>query len=1136
MFKSILKNQRKTVGRWAVLSALAVSQLSLTAQTINWAPAGPVTTPSRIRSIIIDNQVATGNKLYAGSVTGGLFESSDGGLNWSPLTDQATVKNISCLAESPSGVIYVGTGENYARASQLSKLRPGTGLYTYSNGNLNLVAGTAAFGNINKIVFNPNNGQRIYVASATGLYVSTDGGATWASGTTSGTVTGQAFDVALASNGIAYASIGNISGGTKVYQSANGDPGSFTTDVTPTVAIVSGNYGRIELAIPKTNPNKLYVSCASPFAGNNSFLQGLFVYDNISISTTPVLILEGSAQLDPLRSGNTGWGDYSHTLLVDPLNEDALWVGGYGLWRWTKSGTTPGIGNWVRSGTDAAPNTFLYLPKNTHQFAFKPNDPNTIYVATDGSVYKTTDRGFSFIGAYKGLNATSFNNIAIIAKPNNAAPYVPQYTLNGVVYPGNGGTPISGQQSGYVASGVSSGVTYYNGSYPNIVGQEDYNTGEFNNVVISKILPKASVVTKADGTLWRTSDYTTQEFAQFNVRSSVAAANANNFVNASFSVTGTPFSLFEKSKFDNAIPACDSALFYNDIVGLKFAILTATNAPNANAPLAFQNERPQASALYDSIVIVTSNAPGSPTCSAVTPQTIQVVPSYATPTSNPTFAVLTGASTSTANNFITMDFNPTTKKDNLSFQFLNAPGPSTTSCPGSTLTPKVDVNVKIYYKYLPGSTVSISNNDISTITLKETATLTVLKSHRGGANNSPVKVAWPLNNRLAFATNRGIFVSRNMFDFGDAPSTHMISGPDTIRIDGAGGAASNSTVVIPNNARVKFLQWSPTGQELYVVRASQTGTTTTSHIYRISHLVAMYDSSFTNYGGRFNTASNIYKAFNAANPGISTLKLNPNSPFRTTLIGRVDSVITGMTIKGTGSNYNLILTAAPSGTGSGNSSVYLSSSNPRTANTATNMSNFSGKTGNLPNTLTLYTSLSEINNSDKVFLGTSNGIWMTNDISQPSPTWSNAGNNQIPNIEVYDLKQQTISHWQSHNSGVIFATTNGRGIWRTDAFYTQSYIGVDEISVKPISKSLHMYPNPSNGTLNFDCKSIEGETLIMEIIDITGRVVLSENLGKALSKDVTYTTQLNDLNNGIYVVNVRGDKGSSHIGKLILSK
>lgn len=1124
MFKSILKKRKKTVGRWAVLSALTVTQVALTAQTINWAPAGPVTTPSRIRSIFVDNQVASGDKLYAGSVTGGLFQSNDGGLNWIPLTDQATVKNISCLAEAPTGVIYVGTGENYARPNQLAKLQQGTGIYTYSNGNLTLIPGTATFGNINKIVINPTNAQRIYAATATGLYVSTDAGATWALGTAT-TATGQAFDIELASNGNAYASVGNIAGGSKVWYSPNGDPGSFTTDRTPTVSVVTPNYGRIEMAIPANNPNKVYISCSSPFAANSSVLQGLFIYDNTANSTwVPTLILEGSAQLDPLRGGGLGWGDYSHTLRVDPNNENKLWVGGYGLWTWTKTGSASGIGVWKRYGNDGAVNTWLYLPKNTHQFAFKPNDPNTIYVATDGSVYKglfnSAINEYSFIGAFKGLNATAFNNIAIMAKPNSAPA-------------SNNGTPIN-SQTGFVASGVSSGITYYNGNYPNIVGQEDWNTGEFNNLAISTILPKASVVTRADGTLWRTSDYTTQDFAQFSVRSSVAAASANNFVNTSFSVTGTPFSVFERHAYNNFVNPCDSAIFFNDVVGLKFAITTVNTASNANAPIVFQNVRPQAAALYDSIAIITSNGNA---CGNVPTQTISLVASYATPTSNPTFALITGASSSTVNNYIIMDNNPLSLKDNLSFQFATAPGPSVALC--GTVTAKVDVNVKIFYKYLPGSTVAVSNSDISTKLQTVTSSpFSTLKSHRGGANNTPVKMALPLSSRFAFATNRGVFVSRNMFDFSDAPSTHMISGPDTILVDGAGGVATaTSTALIPVGARVRLLQWSPSGKELYVVRALQSGTNTVSYIYRVSHLGAMIDSSFSNYGGKFNTASNIYKAFNASNPGASTLKLNYKSPFRTTLVGKIDSVITSLRIAGSDTNnYKLILTVAPSGTNTGNASVFISTNAPKTANTATNMSNFSNRTGNLPNNMNVFVSLSEMNNNDRVLLGTSNGIWMTNDISQTNPVWNNAGNNQIPNIEVYDLEQQTLPSWHSHISGVIFATTNGRGIWRTDAYYSQSFIGVDEITVKPVSKSLHMYPNPSSGTLNFDCKTMDGEVLIMEIMDITGRVVLTQNLGKTVGNEFTYSTQVNELNTGIYMVNVKGNLGSNHVGKLIISK
>ncbi|MDI9339006.1 MAG: T9SS type A sorting domain-containing protein [Sediminibacterium sp.] len=1123
MFSNILRKSGQLAGKLAVLSALIAVELPAVAQTISWGQAGPVTTPSRIRSLIFDNQDPTGNRLYAGSVTGGIFLTNDGGLNWSPLTDQSNVKNISCLAQSPNGVIYAGTGENYARPNQLAKTRPGTGVYTFANNTLLQVAGTSTMGNINKIVINPANAQRIYVASATGLYVSTDGGTTWAAGT-SPTVTGQAYDLELASDGSAYVSVGDITGGSKVWRSTNGDPGSFTADITPTTALVPANYGRIEIAIPATNPNKIYISCGSPFASNNSSLAGLFVYENFANSQVPSLILEGSNQLDPMRGGGLGWADYSHALTVSPTNENQLLIGGYALYSWTRV-TAPNIGTWFRLGNDGLVGSALYLPKNVHQILFKPNDANTLFIATDGSIYKSA--GLGFIGAFNGLNATAFNNLAVLARPASPAP------TNGSLI-----TP----RIGFLASGVTSGITYYQGNYPLVKDEENYNTGEFNNIIVSEILPKASVVTKADGTIWRTSDYTAQDYTQFGFKFA-AGSVSSDFTNTNFSVTGTPFAYFENSGQLGSAP-CDSLIFYNE--PLTSSVVIPASTSNSNTPISFTFLRPQNSALLDSVSYVTTV---TGTC-GVTPgltQTISVIVNPYTASTlapvNPTLN-LTGASSAVQNaqNFITID-NTISRLDVTRLTFSLNPAPNTLTCPlgvGSTVavnSATVRCFAKAYYKYDVGAVITLTNTEISTKNIVVSGTITTLNSWRKPAgvaigNTSAIKLPLPMSSRFAFATNEGISISRNMMNFGDSPIRQLITG-DSMYVDGPGGVATLNKARRPLNSRVRMMEWASSGTELYFVSATTSGTNTTSYIYRVSHINAIIDSTFANYKGLFST-----HVFNRKPPftGVPVFTLNPRSPYRTTMIGRIDSVVTSLRFADT--DGSLILSVVPSGTNITAAKIYVCTS-PKTAimsNTAiASMANFSDKTGNLPTGTNVFVSLPERNDNKKVLLGTSSGVFMTNDITASSPVWNNVNNNQIPNIEVYDLKQQKLPHWKSYNSGVIYAATNGRGVWSTNAFYEQSYVGVDEVE-KTKNSFLKMYPNPSNGMVTIDCKSINGERLNMEVVDLMGKLVFTSFVGQTNSEDVSFNADLSSLNAGIYLVTIKGSNGTKHVGKLILSK
>ena len=90
------------------------------------------------------------------------------------------------MAQAPNGVIYVGTGETFARGGDGSGLTGfiGKGLYKFSPGatSLTLVKDSTLFGNINEVAVDPTSNNKIYVAGDRGLFVSTDAGTTFALG------------------------------------------------------------------------------------------------------------------------------------------------------------------------------------------------------------------------------------------------------------------------------------------------------------------------------------------------------------------------------------------------------------------------------------------------------------------------------------------------------------------------------------------------------------------------------------------------------------------------------------------------------------------------------------------------------------------------------------------------------------------------------------------------------------------------------------------------------------------------------------------------------------------------------------------------------------------------------------------
>ena len=84
-----------------------------------WTPLGPAPIPNGQfgpvsgRTISIAVHPTNPNIVYVGAAQGGLYRSTDGGTNWTPLMDDALSLAIGAIAIAPSqpDTIYVGTGE-----------------------------------------------------------------------------------------------------------------------------------------------------------------------------------------------------------------------------------------------------------------------------------------------------------------------------------------------------------------------------------------------------------------------------------------------------------------------------------------------------------------------------------------------------------------------------------------------------------------------------------------------------------------------------------------------------------------------------------------------------------------------------------------------------------------------------------------------------------------------------------------------------------------------------------------------------------------------------------------------------------------------------------------------------------------
>jgi photosystem II stability/assembly factor-like uncharacterized protein len=140
------------------------------------------------RSLGIAGSPGRKNEYFFGAVGGGLWKTTDGGLNWKPVTDgQLTSSSVGAVAvaETNPDVVYIGTGETQLRGN----IMQGDGVYkSIDAGETWEHVGLEDTQAISRVRVHPTDPDVVYVAALghpygpneqRGVYRSRDGGATW---------------------------------------------------------------------------------------------------------------------------------------------------------------------------------------------------------------------------------------------------------------------------------------------------------------------------------------------------------------------------------------------------------------------------------------------------------------------------------------------------------------------------------------------------------------------------------------------------------------------------------------------------------------------------------------------------------------------------------------------------------------------------------------------------------------------------------------------------------------------------------------------------------------------------------------------------------------------------------------------
>jgi photosystem II stability/assembly factor-like uncharacterized protein len=367
-----------------------------------WSQTGPVSMPvnsttqptglGRINALAFDPVNA--NTIFAGSPSGGLWKTTNGGSTWSVLTNSTPTLGVSAILLHPSNssLILIGTGDRDAADA------PGMGIYISTDGGSTWAASNSGMGNqtVGMMIRHPSVANTILAATSGGIYKSTDGGSSWS----------------LKSSALNFKDI-KFKPGTPstVYATENGNfykstnTGDSWTLVTS--GIVAGT--RMVIGVSANAPNTVYlVQTNGPFAG---LLKSTDSGQNFStISTTPNLM---DYSCNGAGTASQAW--YNLCVAVDPSNAGTLYVGGINTWKSTNGGSSWTIvSHWLGAsyGSSCAPSVHADIhclewnPVNGRLFS--GNDGGVYWTANGGSGWTDISSGLAIAQVYKiGQSATN---------------------------------------------------------------------------------------------------------------------------------------------------------------------------------------------------------------------------------------------------------------------------------------------------------------------------------------------------------------------------------------------------------------------------------------------------------------------------------------------------------------------------------------------------------------------------------------------------------------------------------------------------------------------------------------------------------------------------------------------------------
>jgi photosystem II stability/assembly factor-like uncharacterized protein len=438
--------------------------------SLRWRNLGP---DRGGRSIASTGVVKRPLEYYFGAVGGGLWKTTDGGTNWTPVTDgQIHSSSVGAVAVSESNpdIVYIGMGEACLRGN----IMQGDGLYRSTDaGKTWTHMGLADTQIIARVRVHPTNPDIVYVAAfghpagpndQRGVFRSKDGGKTWTKVLFRDDRTG-AIDLAIDRNNpnVLYAALWEAyrvswqmsSGGPGSGLFKSTDGGDTWTEITRNKGLPQGVDGRIGVTISGADSLRVYAIVENENGG-------VFSSDDAGASWTRVS--------EDRRLRQRAFY-YTH-IFADPKTRDTLYVLNTGFYKSIDGGKTY--------------RTVRVPHGDNHDLWIDPNNPLRMINSNDGGANVSVNGGATWTAEdfptaqlyhvattkdfpYQVCGAQQDNSTICVQSQQTRARSSEMYS-------------VGGGESGYIAPSPTNPNVFYAGSQGALITRYDRSSGQVRDI------------------------------------------------------------------------------------------------------------------------------------------------------------------------------------------------------------------------------------------------------------------------------------------------------------------------------------------------------------------------------------------------------------------------------------------------------------------------------------------------------------------------------------------------------------------------------------------------------------------------------------------------------------------------------